>query len=104
MVFRVEFKIFSLVYHFRIVKECMGFLSDWMFAFLRDRGTADVHYIAEQLFRAVSLRGQQAAAVHVEYSSAFYSFSHVYIFNSLKMADICVSKNQICILKHTSGH
>ena len=86
VVFRVEFKIFSLVLHFRIVKECRSFLSDWMFAFLRNRGTADVHYIAEQLFRAVCLRGKRAAAVHVDYSSAFDSLSHIYIFNSLKMA------------------
>ena len=45
-----------------------------------------MHYTAKQLFRAVCARGERAAAVHVDYSSAFDSLSHIYIYNSLKMA------------------
>lgn len=95
VVFRVEFKIFSLVLHFRIISECRKFLSDWMFAFLRGRSTADVHYIARQLYRAICLRGQQAAAVHVDYSSAFDSLSHIYVFNALKAAGASCKTRQI---------
>ena len=80
---------------FRIVKECMGFLSDWLFAFRRDRGTADVYYIVEQLYRAVILRGARAAKVHVDYSTAFDSLSHIYIFNSLKMTGASCKSRQI---------
>ena len=86
VVFRVEFKVFSLVLNKRIVLECIKYLSDWHFAFIQGRGTSDVHYIASQLYRAVCARGERAAAVHLDYSSAFDSLSHIYIFNSLKKA------------------
>ena len=86
VVFRVEFKVFALVLHFRIIAECIRYLSDWHHAFLRGRGTPDVHYIANQLFRAICLRGERAAAVHVDYSSAFDSISHIYLFHAIEKA------------------
>ena len=35
---------------------------------------------------AARTRGERAVAVHVDYSEAFDSFSHIYLFNSLKKA------------------
>ena len=86
VVFRVELKVFTIVLNLRILAECIRFLSDLHFAFRRKRGTTDIHYIAKQLYRAVCLRGERAAAAHVDYSAAFDSFSHIYLFFSLKKA------------------
>ena len=86
VVFNAEFKIFAIMYSIRVVSECKDFISDWQNAYRRGRGTSDEHYIAYQLFRAVCARGERAAAVHVDYSEAFDSLSHIYLFNSLKKA------------------
>ena len=86
VVFCVEFKIFSTMLYMRIMTEVQEYLSRWHFAFLRGRGTADVHYIANQLYRKVCESGKRAMKVHVDYVSAFDSLSHVYLFKSLEKA------------------
>ena len=100
--FYAEFKIFAIVLGIRVVSECKGYISDWQNAYKKGRDTSDEHYIAKQLFRAVCKRGERAVAVHADYSQAFDSFSHIYLFNSLKKAG--ASSKTLQLYKETYQH
>ena len=103
MVFRVEFKVFAIMLSIRIAAEVQPYLSNFQFAFLRGRGTADEHYIAKQLFRAICARGKRAMAVHVDYEAAFDSLSHIYLFHSLEKAGASPKSLQLFKATYTNA-
>ena len=90
-VFPAEYKVFAPILLKRVLTECFGYLSDsWKSAFREDRGTSDVHYLAKQLYHVITGRGSTAVAVHLDFTSAFDSMSHIYLFNALKRAGASV--------------
>ena len=86
VVFPAEYKIFATIFLVRVDSECAGYIRDWQGAFTAGRGTADNQYVAKGLYRVVIERGERALGVHIDYSSAFDSSSHIYLFNALKAA------------------
>ena len=86
VVFPAEYKIFATMFLKRILSECAKFLGDWQSAFLEGRSTADTHFVAKQLYRAICTSGESAVAVHLDYTAAFDSLSHIYLFKALKEA------------------
>ena len=78
------------------------FLRDWISTFRKDRVTVDVHYMAKQLYRVIIGRGSTAVTVRSDFSSAFDSMSHIYLFNALKRAD--ASAKALYLLKVIHSH
>ena len=66
-----------------------------MSGFRRGRGTSDNQYMAKQMFRLICNKGKTAVVVHIDYSSAFDSMSHIYLFNALRKAGASLKTLQL---------